>query len=254
MTRVAVAGGTGVVGRYVVAALTEAGHEPVVLARSAGVDLTTGRGLDEALVGVAAVVDVCNVATTKRSAAAAFFSATTTKLLAAGQRAGVAHHVVLSIVGIDRVKFGYYEGKQRQEELVLDGPVPASVLRATQFHEFAGQILDRSRGPVAVIPKMRVQPIAATEVADALVALALASPVGMAAELAGPQPEDLPDLARQVVRARGQRRRVLSVRLPGAAGRAMVEGGLLPTEPGRRRGQTFAQWLAGHDVREPGRT
>jgi len=127
--RIAVAGGTGVVGRHVVDVATANGHQPVVLARSRGVNVVTGQGLDAALSGVQAVIDVSNVTTARRSPAMAFFTASTEHLLAAGERAGVGHHVALSIVGIDRVEYGYYQGKRRQEELVLASPRPTSVLR-----------------------------------------------------------------------------------------------------------------------------
>lgn len=242
--RIVVAGGTGVVGRHVVAAAAAAGHEPVVLTRSRGVDVSTGQGLDAALAGADAVIDVTNVTTTSRRRSVAFFTAATEHLLSAGQRTGVGHHVALSIVGIDRVDFGYYEGKRVQEELVLAGPVPASVLRATQFHEFAGQVLARSRGPVALVPRMLVQPVAAREVAGALVTLATGPAVGLAPELAGPHVHELVDLARELAAVSGQRRPLVPVRLPGATGRAMASGGLLPTGPGPRGQQAFAAWLA----------
>lgn len=242
--RVAVAGGTGLVGRYVVAALAAAGLEPVVLARSRGVDLTTGAGLDDALTDVATVVDVSNVPTARRREAIDFFTTATGRLLASGERAGVRHHVVLSIVGVDRVDRGYYAGKRAQEELALAGPVPATVLRATQFHEFPGQILSRTHGPVAWVPQARIQPIAAREVAQALAELALGEAVGRAPDLAGPEEHDLVDLARRLLRARGPRRVVLPVRPPGAAGRAMARGALLPTGPGPRGTQTFDAWLS----------
>lgn len=141
--RIAVAGGTGWVGRRVVEQVRAMGADPVVLARSAGVDLTTGAGLDAALVGVTAVIDVSNVTATSRSRAVRFFEAVTSTLLSAGARAGVRHHVALSIVGCDRVDFGYYAGKRRQEELVLAAGTLGTVLRATQFHEFAAQTLER---------------------------------------------------------------------------------------------------------------
>jgi len=243
-SRIAVAGGTGLLGRHVVAAVEAAGHEPVVVARSRGVDIITGDGLDAALNGVDAVIDVSNVTTLRRRTSVEFFSAASRNLLAAGQRADVRHHVAISIVGVDRVDSGYYAGKLAQEGVALDGTRPASVLRATQFHEFAGQFLDRMRGPIAVIPKMLVQPVAAREVAVALVALAAAEPVGLAAELAGPEQHQLLDLARRVVRARGQRRLVLGVRPPGRAGRAAATSGLLPTGPGPRGTMTFAEWLS----------
>ena len=243
--RVAVAGGTGSVGRHVVASLAGANHEPVVLTGSCGVDLITGVGLDEALCGVGAVVDVGNVSTVSRRASVAFFSTSTQNLLEAGRRNGVAHHVALSIVGIDLVGSGYYAGKLAQEELVLTGPVPATVLRTTQFHEFAGQLLTRTRGPLAVVPRMRVQPIAACEVGQALAELAVTGPAGRVADLAGPDVHDLHELARQFLQASQSSRRVLAVRLPGTAGRAMARGALLPTRPGPRGQQSFKEWLAG---------
>lgn len=247
--RIAVAGGTGVVGRRVVETVAAQGHEAVVLARTKGVDLASGSGLDKALTGVDAVIDVANVNTTVGRTAVAWFEAATTNLLTAAGRAGVAHVAALSIVGIDRVGLGYYAGKRRQEELLLapDSPVPTSVLRATQFHEFAGQLLARMRGPVALIPVMRSQPIAAREVAVALVQLVTGPAVGRAPELAGPQPELVPDMARRYLRATGRRRPVLAVRIPGPAGKAAAGDGLLPAGPGPRGGQTFDEWLHGAD-------
>jgi len=243
-SRIAVVGETGLLGRYVVGAAKAAGYEPVVVARSQGVDIITGDGLDAALHGVDAVIDVSNVTTLRRRTSVEFFAVASTNLLAAGRRTGVRHHVALSIVGVDRVDSGYYAGKRAQESLVLDGKHPASVLRATQFHEFAGQLLDRVPGPVALIPKMLVQPVAAREVAAGLLALAAAEPAGTAAELAGPEQHQLVDLARRVVQARGQRRLVLGVQPPGRAGRAAATGGLLPTGPGPRGTVTFAEWLS----------
>ena len=244
MSRVAVAGGTGMVGRMVVERLHATGHVPIVLARSQRVDVRTGAGLDDALAGVSAIVDVTNVTTTRRSKALAFFGAGTRNLLDAAVRAGVVHHVVLSIVGCDRVDLGYYEGKRRQEELALAGPVPATVLRATQFHEFPAQLLARVPGPLVLAPRMRTQPVAAAEVAAELARLAVGPAVGQAPELAGPEVHEMPDLVRQVLRATGRRRPAVPVRIPGAVGKAMATGALLPTGDGPRGRQTFAEWLA----------
>jgi uncharacterized protein YbjT (DUF2867 family) len=243
--RVAVAGGTGMVGKQVVAALKAAGHEPVILARSAGVDLISGKGLSPAMAGVEAVIDVSNVNTRRAAESVAFFETATRQLLAAGEQAGVRHHLALSIVGIDRVKMGYYEGKLRQEELVLAGSVPATVLRATQFHEFAGQLLAQLPGtPIAVVPSMKVQPIAAWEVADALVTALTGAPSGLLPELAGPREESLAGMLRQLLRASGSLRPVLPLRFPAAGGAAMAKGGLLPSGPGPRGEQTYTAWLA----------
>ena len=241
--KIAVAGGTGVVGAYTVAAARAAGHETVALARSSGVDITSGTGLAAALDGVDAVIDVANLASTRAKPATRFFEAGTRNLIAAGKAGGVQHHVLLSIVGIDSVEYGYYAGKRAQEKAALDSGAPVSILRATQFHEFPAQLLDRMRGPVAIMPRMRVQTVAAREVADALVALAAGTPVGRAPDLAGPEERQLTDLARLILDKRGSRKPLWKVTIPGAAGTAMRSGALIPTG-GTRGVLTFDQWLA----------
>ena len=242
--RVAVAGGTGLTGRHVVAELERAGHDPVVLSRAAGVDLTDGSGLDAALAAADAIVDVTNIATQKRSTAVDFFGTVGRTLLSGAERAKVRRIVSLSIIGIDDVDSGYYEGKRVQEDVLRNGSVPWTILRAAQFHEFTDQVLGFVPGPVAVVPKMLSQPIAVREVAAALVARLDDSGSGMAAEIAGPKPEFQPDLARRLLRARGSRRLVLPVRMPGKAGKAMVGGALLPKHEFVQGVQTFDEWLA----------
>ncbi|MBM9508697.1 SDR family oxidoreductase [Actinacidiphila acididurans] len=240
--RIAVAGGTGWAGRLVVDAIGEAGHEAVVIARSQGVDLTTGQGLDAALAGVDVVVDTTNIVTTNRAKAEEFFAATTGRLLQAGQAAGVGHHVVLSIVNCDRVDLGYYYGKRRQEALVAAGPVPYSILRVTQFHEFAAQMLARG-GPIVLAPRMLCRPIALTEVAQALLDLAVDRPAGLAPDLAGPEEQEMVSMIRRLHHARGGRRPVVPLRIPGAAGRAVAGGGLLPLGDATLGAQTFDAWV-----------
>ncbi|WP_433832114.1 SDR family oxidoreductase [Actinoplanes sp. CA-015351] len=242
--RFAVAGGTGLIGRLVVEQARAAGHHVVIISRSSGVDLTTGAGLDDALREVGAVIDVTNVVTLKRDVSVRFFEQVTRTLNEGEKRAGVAHHVVLSIVGVDRVEFGYYQGKLRQEELALSSGVPATVLRATQFFEFAGQQLSNLGGPLAVVPKMRTQPVAAAEVATELVRLAEGPALGLAPDIAGPQILEMSAMARRVSRAHGPRKLVLGIPLPGAAGKAMRTGALIPTAAGPRGTTTFDEWLA----------
>lgn len=239
---VAVAGGTGQVGRLVVQALRGAGHTPRVLARSAGVDLVSGSGLAGAMAGVTRVVDVSNMKTTSGRRARAFFEAATGNLVRVGAELGIEHQVCLSIVGVDQVGTGYYRAKLRQEQVLAAGRVPWTVLRATQFHEFAEQMV-ATPGPVIPGPVMRSQPVAAAEVAGALVDLVLAEPVGHAPELAGPEVLSMLDLVRRVARARHSRRPVVPLRIPGAAGTAMANGALLPSQPGPRGVLTFEEWL-----------
>lgn len=242
--KVAVAGGTGMVGRLVVAELERVGATPVVIARSAGVDLTTGEGLAAALDGVDVVIDTSNVETLSAKRSVAFFEAATSNLLAAGEAAGVRHHVALSIVGCDVVDMPYYVGKRRQEDLVAAGPVPWTVLRATQFHEFAQQMVDRSPPRVALALRMRCQPIAAAEVAAALVAAAVGEPAGRLPDLGGPQEERMGGMVQRLVRERRLRRFAVPVAMVGKVGRQIARGGLLPAAGGTLGVETFDAWLA----------
>lgn len=243
--RIAVAGGTGVVGSRAVEALRADGHDPVVLSRRTGVDLTTGAGLDAALDGVDAVIDAANVTTVSAGVATRFFEAATGNLVAAAARAGVAHVVLLSIVGIDRIPHDYLAGKLAQERVVETGTLPWTILRATQFHEFAGQVFDRAKlGPLHVAPRGRVQPVAAREVGAHLAALAAGAPQGRVADLAGPREERLDEMIKAYARRTGHGGWVPSVSLPGGQMKGMRHGLGLPG-PGAVLGtQTFAEWLA----------
>jgi uncharacterized protein YbjT (DUF2867 family) len=245
VVRVAVAGGTGLAGRHTVEALRDAGHDPVVLARSAGVDLTTGRGLADALVGVDAVIDAINTPTSSPAQARRFFTATTGQLLAAEHHAGVRHHVVLSIVGVDRIEGNaHYAGKRAQERAALAGPVPATVLRATQFFDYAAMVVGWTRqGQVARVPPLLLQPVAVADVADVLVQVAVGAPQNGVIELAGPEPQDLVDMVRRLLAARGESLRLL----PGWGGRFGVELAgevLLPGPDAQIAPTTFETWLA----------
>ncbi len=242
--KVAVAGGTGTVGRHVVDEARRRSHEVVVLSRSTGVDLTTGAGLNAALAGVDVVIDVSNRNGIRRGPAVAFFTAVTRSLLKAEQAAGVGHHIALSIVGIDGSALGYYQGKVAQEQQIRAGAVPFTILRATQFHEFADQALARRWGPFAVLPHMQTEPVAAREVAEKLVDLAEGPPRQGTVELAGPEVLDVVDMARRVVEHRRRRLFVIPVMMPGAAGKAVRTGALLADSGAERGRQTFGQWLS----------
>ncbi|KQP70145.1 3-beta hydroxysteroid dehydrogenase [Microbacterium sp. Leaf288] len=244
--RIAVAGGTGVVGSHVVDALRAEGNDAVVLSRRTGVDLTAGAGLDAALDGVDAVIDTANVTTVSAGVATRFFEAATGNLVAAAARARVAHVVLLSIVGIDRIPHDYLAGKLAQERVVESATVPWTILRATQFHEFAGQVFDRAKiGPLHVAPRGRVQPVAAREVGAHLARLAAGAPQGRAADLAGPREERLDDMVKAYARRTGHGGWIPSVSLPGGQMKGMRAGLGLPG-PGAVLGtETFAQWLDG---------
>jgi uncharacterized protein YbjT (DUF2867 family) len=189
-------------------------------------------------------VDVTSLATTSAAKSVRFFRAVTSRLLAAEQAAGVPHHVALSIVGAAPIDAAYFAGKKVHEELVMASTQGWTILRATQFHEFARQILPLAAvGPFHIVPRMVSQPVAAAEVGAALARLATSEPEGLIADLAGPQVERMADLSRRYLRATGSSRAVLEVPLPGAWGRGMRDGSLLPG-PGAHFGtQTFDEWL-----------
>lgn len=243
--KIAVAGGTGTAGRHVVRIATERGHDVVSLSRAEGVDLMTGKGLEHALQGAEAVVDVSGIRAMSTKKNVDFFTTGTQNLLSAGKEAGVRHHLALSIVGIDRAKSGLYAGKLVQEDEVRHGGVPWTILRSTQFHEFVPMVLSHtSPGPMAVVPRMLIQPVAAAEVAEALVDAAEAGPQGRIADLGGPEKVLLADLVRAYLRKTGRRKLVVQLPLPGPMGKAMRGGDLIPapgTDVGR---QTFQEWLA----------
>jgi uncharacterized protein YbjT (DUF2867 family) len=242
--KIAVAGGTGTVGRHVVRVARERGHEVVSLSRHEGVNLITGKGLNEALHNVDTVIDVSGIRelTTKKNVD--FFTTSTQNLLAAEKKAGTKHHIALSIVGIHLAKSGLYAGKLAQEEAVRHGDVRWTILRATQFHEFVPMTLGyTSAGPLALVPRMLMQPVAAAEVAEVLVDAAEAGPKGRLPDLGGPGKERLADLVRAYLRKTGKKKLIVQLPLPGPMGKAMRSGDLIP-EPGAAVGrQTFEQWL-----------
>lgn len=243
--RIAVAGGTGVVGSRVLSALKSQGHEAVTLSRGTGVDLTSSDDLEAALQGVDAVVDVSSTTAQSSKASVKFFGTVTRNLLAAEKRAGVRHHVVLSIVGAAKADSGYYAGKAAQERIVMALPGGWTILRATQFHEFAQQMTTRAAfGPLQLAPVARCQPIAAAEVGEALAEIAVGEPRGLDRDLAGPREEQMTRMIRAYLAATGTRRFVVNLTMPGAMGKGMRDGSILPGPDARLGTQTFDEWLA----------
>ncbi|WP_217183626.1 SDR family oxidoreductase [Streptomyces sp. AC495_CC817] len=241
---IAVAGGTGIAGSEVVRIAQQRGHRVRVLTRGNGVDVRSGAGLDDALAGVDAVVDVLSTSTQSARVSAEFFTGTTSHLLAAGHRVGVRHHLALSIVGVDRAPHGYYAGKLAQEQAVQAGQVPWTIQRATQFHDFAAQMYrNAALGPLHLAPRMRTQPIAIVEVATRLVDLAEAGAVGRARDIAGPREERLPEMMRAWAEHTGRSGWLPAVSLPGAFGRAIRDGRVLPDADADLGTVTFEDWL-----------
>ncbi len=245
LVKIAIVGGTGLVGRHLVEILRAAGTEPVPISRRGGVDVTTGVGLDEALSGVHRVIDVTNSPTTQQGPATAFFTAAAQQLQRAGHQAGVARLVVLSIVGIDRLSGSYWAAKREHERAAQSGPVAAVVLRCTQFHEFAGQVLDWGRhATTSRVQEMLVQPVAVVTAARVLADMALAPelpPPG--SEVAGPRVERLVDMAARLAARRADPVHVEGFREDSSDGEAVAAGALLPSPHAVLTGPTFQQWL-----------
>lgn len=242
--RIAVAGATGHIGALVAAALERGGHDVARISRSLGVDLRTGDGLDRALADVDAVVDATNVAAADPDAAVASFGAITRHLLAAEQRAGVRHHVLLSIVGIHRVEGNaHYAGKREQERLVEAGPVPWTIVPATQFHDFAAMATSwTEQDGVATIAPLLVQPIAPADIAEVLAEVATGEPQGRYPDVAGPETQDLVDMARRTNAVRGSDVRLVPT-WSGPFGTSMAGDVLLPGEGARLMPTSFDEWL-----------
>jgi uncharacterized protein YbjT (DUF2867 family) len=249
MTRIAVAGATGRVGRHVVDVLSERGHDVVAISRSNGVDVITGDGLAAALAGVEVVIDTATGPSPEQAAATEFFTTATQNLEQAGTQAGVHRLVVVSIIGTDKATGGYGAAKLAHERAALAGPIPARILRAAQFHEFVEVLMGWGRqGDVVYLPKMRTQIVAARTVAEALADLALSDEPepanGPPAEIAGPREEYLPDLAALLAAKRGDPVKIEAVSNPADPDDALNEnGGLLPGPHATLAGPAFAAWL-----------
>lgn len=243
--RVAVVGASGRIGSRTVQRLAAEGHEAVRVSRADGVDVRTGAGLVEALDGVDAVIDATNVLGTDESQIVEGFATATRNVLQAEAKAGVRHHVLLSIAGIDRgQRVAHYAGKRAQEALVTAGPVPYSIVRATQFHDFAAMVAEWTwQDGVATIAPLLVQPIDHGDVAAALVEVAQAEPLHGSVDVAGPRTEDLVDMARRTFAVRGQDVTLVPT-WQGPFDTTMAGEVLLPGDGARLGPTSFDDWLA----------
>jgi uncharacterized protein YbjT (DUF2867 family) len=249
--KIAVAGATGRVGRHVVDVLEAQGHDVVPISRSGGVDVITGEGLEEALVGVESVVDAATQPLSDQEAATEFFTTAARNLQEVGEKAGVQRIVLASIVGADRFSAGFLAAKAAHEEALLAGPIPVRILRATQFHEFVPQMVEWGRqGDVIYVPRIRTQLVAARSVAEALARLAdgsgrdSGSDAARIPEIGGPREERLVEVARLLVSRRGRQLPVEEVSNPADPDRELLENGaLLPGPDATLAGPAFEEWL-----------
>jgi uncharacterized protein YbjT (DUF2867 family) len=243
--RIVVIGGTGLIGSKLVHALDEHGHDAVAAAPSTGVNTLTGEGLADVLKGADVVVDVSNSPKLDDSAMELVRTATT-NLLAAEKDAGVRHHVALSVVGTDWLAphSGYFEAKLAQEKLISDGPIPYSIVHATQFFEFMKTLADSATvGDTVRMPPAYFQPMAAADVAEGVAITAVNDPVNGITEIGGPEAVLLPDLIRTALTARGDARQVVADPTAQYWGIDIEERTLVPGDGATLFDTRFEDWI-----------
>jgi uncharacterized protein YbjT (DUF2867 family) len=244
--KIVVIGGTGLIGSSLVEKLRNDGQEPLAAAPNTGVNTLTGEGLAEALEGAQVVVDVANAPAWSDAEVLDFFQTSTGNVLAAETVAGVGHHVALSVVGAERLtESGYMRAKVAQEDLVEAGPVPYTIVRATQFFEFIGRIADSgAEGDTIRLSPALVQPEAADDVAATLADVAVGAPLNGTVELAGPEAFRLDELAQRVLSANGDPRQVTADVHARYFGAELNDQSLTPGDDARIAPTRFEDWLS----------
>src|SRR4051812_35359707 len=209
--KIVVIGGTGLIGSKVIEKLRAHGYEAVAAAPNTGVNTLTGEGLAEVLKNASVVVDVSNSPSFEDKAVMEFFRTSTGNLLSYEAKAGVKHHVALSVVGTDRLQeSGYMRAKLAQEKLIKESKIPYSIVHATQFFEFVTRIADEATdGNQVRVPPVFIQPMAAEDVATAVAKVAAGTPLNGMVEVAGPQRLHFDEFIRQGLRARNDPREVI---------------------------------------------
>ncbi|MFD7777871.1 SDR family oxidoreductase [Streptomyces sp. NPDC059753] len=241
--KIAVIGGTGLIGSQVVKNLNAAGHEAVPHSKSSGVDVISGRGVEEAVAGADVVVNLTN-SPTFDEASPAFFQASMDHLLAAARKGGVGHFVILSIVGVDQVpELDYYRAKVLQEKLLVDASVPYSIVRATQFMEFMDAALSwTADGDTVRLPATPIQPIAAKDVAEEVAQVAAGAPLNGIRDIGGPEIFTLDELGRITLSHKGDHRTVVTDPTAGMFG--AVKGDVLTDKNAHLAPTRYADWLS----------
>ena len=242
--KIAVLGGTGLIGSQVMRILADGGHEPVSLSPESGVDLLTGEGLDQGLKGADVVLNLTNSRTFDEQSIG-FFRTTMDNMLAAADRQGVGHAVILSIVGVDQVpQLDYYKAKTLQEDVLKAGPIPWSIVRAGQFFEFVKSVLSwTTDGDTVRLPATPVQPLASADIAREVAEVSVGEPLRRVVAIAGPEVFPLDELGRIALAAKGDPRTVVTDPTAGMFG--AVQGDVLTAKGDAIITRlTFREWLA----------
>jgi uncharacterized protein YbjT (DUF2867 family) len=209
--RITVVGASGLIGSKVVELLNRDGHDVVASSRSSGVDVLTGEGLADALAGANVLVDVTNSPSFEDDPVMEFFTKSSTNLVAAATEAGVGHYVALSIVGVDGLpESGYMRAKVVQEKILTESGMPYTIVRATQFAEFAEAITaSMTIGDEVRVPDALIQPVAADQVASDVARAAVAEPLNGTVNIGGPEKISFEQMARAVLAAKGEDKTVV---------------------------------------------
>jgi uncharacterized protein YbjT (DUF2867 family) len=244
--KIVIIGGTGLIGSKVVRKLSEQGNDAVPASPSTGVNSVTGEGLAEVLKAAQVVVDVSDSPSFEGGAVLNFFRTSTSNLLAAEARAGVRHHVVLSVVGADRRSdSGYMRGKIAQEKLIEQSSIPYSIVRATQFFEFIKGIADSStEGNTVRLAPVLFQPMAADDVATEVAKVAVGAPINGIVEIEGPEQFRLDELVSRYLAARDDRRSVIADSNAPYYGGRLEERTLVPDSNAVIADSRFEDWLS----------
>ena len=243
--KIVVIGGTGRIGSKVVTRLRDLGHEVIVAAPTTGIDVLTGDGLDAAMAGTRVVIDLANSPSFEDAAALHFFQTAGLNVLAAATKAGVSHHVALSVVGTEKLTAsGYFRAKLAQETLIRDSGIPYTIVHSTQFFEFLpGIIQSAAEGSTIRLSPALVQPIAAEDVADAVASLSLQSPANGIVEIAGPERESLSGLAQRFMTLIEDPRQVIADVHATYFGAELDTETLMPAKAAWKGALNFDRWL-----------
>jgi uncharacterized protein YbjT (DUF2867 family) len=243
--KIVVIGGTGLIGSKVVERLRKRGHEVLAASPASGVNTITGAGLDEAMAGTSVVIDLANSPSFEDQAVLEFFQTAGRNLFAAEKKAGVKHHVALSVVGAERLaSSGYMRAKVAQEGIIRASGIPFTIVHSTQFFEFLGSIVKAaSKGDAVHVSPALMQPIASEDVADAVTDLALGTPANGIVEIAGPDKVSMSALVERFLEWTHDPHKVFADVNAPYFGAILQETSLLPA-PGARLGSVdFKSWF-----------
>ena len=244
--KIVVIGASGLIGSKLVSLLRQSGQDVVEASLPSGVNTITGEGLAEALAGADVVVDVTNSPSFEDKAVLEFFETSGRNIIAAEIKAGVKHHVALSVVGTERLQeSGYFRGKLAQEKLIQASPIPYTILRSTQFFEFLRGIANSAtvEHTVHLSPAL-VQPIASDDVAAALADVTVSPPVNGMVEVAGPERISFAELVKRYLVETGDSRKVVADVNARYFGAVLNDQSLTPGANPRMGSKSFEQWLS----------